>query len=490
MIIEKKDLSKIRKKYKDKKIGLCHGVFDIIHAGHISYINSAKKKVDILIVSITADKYVNKGIDKPYNNHQKRIQIIDNLRNVDYTVVNNNHSSENIIELLKPNFYFKGKDYLKQDFGGNLNKEIKKLKKNKGKFIILNDQLMSSSKIYNHKILPNSKIKEYLLRLSKNINIQKIINKLKTASTKEVNIIGEPIIDFYTSSQVLGLTTKNSVLSVVKKKNESIPGGVMAIAKMFSHFVNKVNLYTYGQQKIIKKMLKDYKNINIINICPYKQIQIKKRYINNYNKEKLIQVSNFRFNSFSQNEKKSIIKKIKKIKDHLIICDFGVGLFSNEIVKTINNIKIKKYINVQTNSLNYGLNFFSKYKNFYYMSLNEKEWSLGLGLPSIIDINIFHTKIIKKNNSISITKGKDGSVYLIGKSNYKAPAILTNLIDTTGCGDAYFALTSLGIMSKVENKFVPFLGNLYAGIHGLEIGNKKILDNIGFYNAVKSNLNY
>jgi len=148
MIIEKKDLSKIRKKYKDKKIGLCHGVFDIIHAGHVSYINSAKKKVDILIVSITADKYVNKGIDKPYNNHQKRIQILDNLRNVDYTIVNNNHSSENIIELLKPNFYFKGKDYLKQDFGGNLNKEIKKLKKNKGSFIILNDQLMSSSKIF------------------------------------------------------------------------------------------------------------------------------------------------------------------------------------------------------------------------------------------------------------------------------------------------------------------------------------------------------
>lgn len=490
MIIEKKDLSKIRKKYKDKKIGLCHGVFDIIHAGHVSYINSAKKKVDILIVSITADKYVNKGIDKPYNNHQKRIQIIDNLRNVDYTIVNNNHSSENIIKLLKPNFYFKGKDYQKQDFAGNLNKEIKILKKNKGSFVILNDQLMSSSKIYNHKILPDSKIKKYLLSLSKDINIEKIINKLKAASTKEVNIIGEPIIDLYTSSQVLGMTTKDSVLSVVKKKNESIPGGVIAVAKMFSHFVNKVNLYTYGKKKNLKKMLKNYKNINIINICPYKKIQVKKRYINDYNKEKLIQLSNFRFNFFSQNEKKFIIKKIKKIRDHLIICDFGVGLFSNEITKIINKIKIKKYINVQTNSLNYGLNFFSKYKNFYYMSLNEKEWSLGLGLASIIDMNIFHNKIVKKNNSISITKGKDGSAYLIGKSNYRAPAILTNLIDTTGCGDAYFALTSLAIMSKVENKFIPFIGNLYAGIHGLEVGNKKILDNKVFYNAIKSNLSF
>jgi len=490
MIIQKKDLFNLRKKYKNKKIGLCHGVFDIIHAGHISYLNSAKKKVDILIVSITADKYVNKGPNKPYNNQNKRIEIIDNLKNVDYTIINNNLSSENIIELLRPNFYFKGKDYLKQDFVGNLNKEIKKLKKHNGNFIILNNQLMSSSKIYNHKIVPNSEIKKYLLNLSKNINFEIITNKLKTISSKEINIIGEPIIDLYESSQILGLTTKGSVISIIKKKSENMSGGVIAVAKMISYFAKEVNLYVYGQKKVIKKMIKNYKNINIINLCPNKKIQIKKRYINDYNKEKLIQVSNFRFNFFSQNEKKFIINKIKQIKNHLIICDFGAGLFSDEITKTINNIKIKKYINVQTNSLNYGLNLFTKYKEFYYMSLNENEWSMGLGVPLIKDINTFHNKIIKKKNSISITKGKDGSTYLIGKSNYKAPAILTNLIDTTGCGDAYFALTSLAIMSGVENKFIPFIGNLYAGIHGLEIGNKKILDSKGFYNAIKSNLNF
>jgi rfaE bifunctional protein nucleotidyltransferase chain/domain len=490
MIIQKKDLFNLRKKYKNKKIGLCHGVFDIIHAGHISYLNSAKKKVDILIVSITADKYVNKGPNKPYNNQNKRIEIIDNLKNVDYTIINNNLSSENIIELLRPNFYFKGKDYLKQDFVGNLNKEIKKLKKHNGNFIILNNQLMSSSKIYNHKIVPNSEIKKYLLNLSKNINFEIITNKLKTISSKEINIIGEPIIDLYESSQILGLTTKGSVISIIKKKSENMSGGVIAVAKMISYFAKKVNLYVYGQKKVIKKMIKNYKNINIINLCPNKKIQIKKRYINDYNKEKLIQVSNFRFNFFSQNEKKFIINKIKQIKNHLIICDFGAGLFSDEITKTINNIKIKKYINVQTNSLNYGLNLFTKYKEFYYMSLNENEWSMGLGVPLIKDINTFHNKIIKKKNSISITKGKDGSTYLIGKSNYKAPAILTNLIDTTGCGDAYFALTSLAIMSGVENKFIPFIGNLYAGIHGLEIGNKKILDSKSFYNAIKSNLNF
>jgi bifunctional ADP-heptose synthase (sugar kinase/adenylyltransferase) len=52
-------LDKLRK--KNKIIVLCHGVFDFFHLGHLNYFNSAKKLGDILIVSITTDKFVNKG---------------------------------------------------------------------------------------------------------------------------------------------------------------------------------------------------------------------------------------------------------------------------------------------------------------------------------------------------------------------------------------------------------------------------------------------
>ena len=53
-------------KSSGKKIVLCHGVFDLIHLGHIKYFNAAKKYGDVLIVSITIDKYVNKGIGRPF----------------------------------------------------------------------------------------------------------------------------------------------------------------------------------------------------------------------------------------------------------------------------------------------------------------------------------------------------------------------------------------------------------------------------------------
>ena len=63
----------IKQKKYGKKIVLCHGVFDIVHVGHLKYFDQAKKLGDILVVSVTSDKYVNKGKNRPLFNISKRI---------------------------------------------------------------------------------------------------------------------------------------------------------------------------------------------------------------------------------------------------------------------------------------------------------------------------------------------------------------------------------------------------------------------------------
>ena len=65
-LLSDSDLTKIRKKYSNKKVVLCHGVFDLLHFGHIKHLEKAKSLGDLLIVSITASKYVNKGPDRPF----------------------------------------------------------------------------------------------------------------------------------------------------------------------------------------------------------------------------------------------------------------------------------------------------------------------------------------------------------------------------------------------------------------------------------------
>ena len=64
----------IKNKLKNKKIVLCHGVFDLLHTGHLNYFESAKKLGEILIVSITSDKFVNKGPGRPYFDEKKKVK--------------------------------------------------------------------------------------------------------------------------------------------------------------------------------------------------------------------------------------------------------------------------------------------------------------------------------------------------------------------------------------------------------------------------------
>ena len=83
-------------KIKNKKIVLCHGVFDLLHIGHLKHFNSAKKFGDKLIVSITPDIYVSKGPGRPIFNQNLRAEFLSNLSVVDFVVINDRATSTNI----------------------------------------------------------------------------------------------------------------------------------------------------------------------------------------------------------------------------------------------------------------------------------------------------------------------------------------------------------------------------------------------------------
>ena len=145
-------LNKIKKlKFKNKKIGLCHGAFDLIHVGHIKHFKSSKKHCDFLIVSITKDEFIKKGPKRPIFNEKLRIETLAEISSIDAVILSEGSTAENIIRTIKPNFYFKGPDYKKHknDLTNKINIEINLVKKYKGKVIYTSDEKYSSSKIIN-----------------------------------------------------------------------------------------------------------------------------------------------------------------------------------------------------------------------------------------------------------------------------------------------------------------------------------------------------
>ena len=111
-LTEKNILKKIKiLKLKKKKIVLCHGVFDLVHLGHIEHFKSAKKFGDYLIVSLTKDKFIKKGPGRPLFNELQRMEYLNNIKIVDQVIISNSESSIDVINLIKPDFYIKGPDY-------------------------------------------------------------------------------------------------------------------------------------------------------------------------------------------------------------------------------------------------------------------------------------------------------------------------------------------------------------------------------------------
>ena len=136
-------------KKKGKKVILCHGVFDLLHLGHVKHFKEAKQNGDILIVTVTPDKFVNKGPNRPVFNAINRMEVISSLEFVDYVAENKWSTAVELIKLIKPNIYCKGPDYKKNkdDITKKIIDEINAVKKINGKIKYTSDVTFSSSKL-------------------------------------------------------------------------------------------------------------------------------------------------------------------------------------------------------------------------------------------------------------------------------------------------------------------------------------------------------
>jgi rfaE bifunctional protein nucleotidyltransferase chain/domain len=114
-IISYNNLPELREKHKDDKIVICSGSFDMIHAGHVLFLEDCKKFGDFLVTVVAGDAILRKlkGSQRPIIPQEARIKLLDSLKPIDYTVLddfsqkNDNplYAIEYAIELLKPDVY-------------------------------------------------------------------------------------------------------------------------------------------------------------------------------------------------------------------------------------------------------------------------------------------------------------------------------------------------------------------------------------------------
>jgi rfaE bifunctional protein nucleotidyltransferase chain/domain len=94
-----------------KRVAHCHGCFDLVHPGHIKHLQAARRLADALVVTVSPDRFVDKGPGRPVFPEQLRAESVAALECVDYAAVNQWPTAEETIRLLRPDYYVKGQEF-------------------------------------------------------------------------------------------------------------------------------------------------------------------------------------------------------------------------------------------------------------------------------------------------------------------------------------------------------------------------------------------
>ena len=194
---------------ENKKVGLCHGGFDLLHPGHIIHFESAKKLCDILFVSLTSDRFVSdrKGSGRPVFPDRLRAYAAASLECVDYSVVTDFAKGTEIIELLKPSYYIKGPDYINKTTPG-ITAEREAIAKVGGEMIYTNDPTLSTTEIIQY-IKNEMDIENVLLIVDRDGTIIENDDFLgKNDDWMNEMKLNEPVVNYLSYLQTKYRTTK------------------------------------------------------------------------------------------------------------------------------------------------------------------------------------------------------------------------------------------------------------------------------------------
>ena len=430
-IIEVKRLKKIiGEAPRKQKIILCHGHFDVVHPGHVRHLTYAKSKAAILVVSVTADVHIKKGIYRPFVPENLRALNLAAYQMVDYVIIDNNQKPLKNLSILKPDFFAKGFEYSSGHMPPATKEEAKVVESYGGQMIFTpGDIVYSSTKLLN--ISQPKIVNEKLIDLmSRNkITFNTLRNILKKFKNIKVHVIGDTIIDSYTRTNLIGGNTKTPTTSVLYQEQKS-KISVNAIIDNTRPTTNK-NTIISGGYKLLK--------IDKVDNQPISEKILKK--IKDFIKKQKCDVvifSDFRHGIFNKTSISDLISSIKK------------GVF-----KAVDSQVATRWGNI------------TDFNEFDLITPNEREARFSLA-DQDSSISILTRDLIKqtKPKNLILKLGARGIVSVSNKEkknqHFSLPSFANQVVDSTGTGDALLSYATLSMFATKSLVISSILGSLAA----------------------------
>ncbi|MCG8430662.1 MAG: PfkB family carbohydrate kinase [Candidatus Omnitrophica bacterium] len=484
-------------KQKKKKIIHCHGVFDLLHPGHIKHFEAAKNHGDVLVVTITRDEFVNKGPGRPIFNQRLRAESIAAIESVDYVAVNDWPSAVETIRRLKPDLYVKGKDYAArdEDITGKISEEEAAVKSVGGSIHFTDEISFSSSALINSFFTPYpEEAKDFFQQFRRSHSAPEIINALKSTKDLKVLVIGDIIIDEYHYCTGIGKAQKDNII-VTRYVNEQIfAGGVLAAANHVAGFCENVTLVTcIGTRNDYVDFINRRLKPNIVRQFYFdeqKPTVVKRRFVDPAFLNKLFEIcyidQNNQMPPAVENQICEYLEANIGNFDLVLTADFGHGMITARIVDLICRKANYLAVNVQTNSANIGYNLITKFPRADYICIDEPEIRLACS-DKYSDLEKLILNVSRRLNCerVVITRGHRGALAYAKKEGFSAsPVFSRDVVDRIGAGDAFFSVTAPCAARGNSMDTIGFIGNAAGAMKVLIVGNSASVEPVPLYKYI------
>ena len=472
-------LKKIISDYPRKQtVILCHGNFDVVHPGHVRHLTYAKSKADILVVSITADRYIQKGIYKPFVPEDLRALNLAAFQMVDFVTIDYNQKPIKILSNLRPDFFAKGFEYTSGGLPPATREEAKVVESYGGEIIFTpGDIVYSSTKLLN---LSQPKIdNNKLINLMKKNKITFDILKetLKKFKNLKIHVIGDTIVDSYTRTNLIGGHLKTPTPSVSYQEQIDYIGGAGIVAKhlkssgatvYFTTILGNDSLKDFVLDEMKKSKIKTNAIIDSTRPTTNKNVILS----SGYKLLKIDKVDNHPISEKILNKIKNSI--IKQKTDAIIFSDFRHGIFNKTSIPILTSSIKKGIFKVADSQVATRWGNITDFKNFDLLTPNEKEARFSLADQDSSISDLTRRLAIETKPSNLILKLGERGIFSSGKkyvSGFAIPTFANKVIDAVGAGDALLAYATLSMLATKSVFIASILGSTAAACECEHEGN-------------------
>ena len=458
---------------RQKKAIMCHGVFDVVHPGHLRHLIYAKSKADILIASLTADVHISKGQYRPHVPQELRAINLAAFEVVDYVLIDREASPLKNLALIKPDIFAKGYEYQSSGLPLKTQEELDVIHSYGGEIIFTPGDFVFSSSQLIEAAPPTLRLEKLVtLMESAGIDFDMLRRALDSLGGRRVHVVGDTIVDTLTYASMIGGQTKTPTMSVLFEKRVDHIGGAGVVAKHLRAAGADVTFSTVlGEDSLKDFVLAGLSKDGV----ECKAIIDKTRPTTNKNAiiaggYRLLKLDTLDNRSISDDIVLAMAKAIATTKaEALVFSDFRHGIYNRRTIPTFIASIPDGIYKVADSQVASRWGNITDFRGFDLITPNEREARFALGdqdsgirplAASLYDAAQCKTLILKLGDKGVLTCRHGDHQAL--DSFYVLDSFVDRLVDGVGAGDALLAYSTLCMLATKSDTIATIIGVMAA----------------------------